>query len=143
MPYKYLEDIATADVAFEATGETVEEMFTAAAEATMGVMVSDLSAIQPQEEIHLSVEHEEIDMLLFNFLQELIFYKDSRLLLLRASHTAITRTPSGYLLTAHLQGEQIDSSRHPMNVDVKAVTLHRFAVEQTASGWKATVVLDI
>ena len=30
-----------------------------------------------------------------------------------------------------------------MNVDVKAVTLHRFSVKQTGEEWVATVVLDI
>jgi SHS2 domain-containing protein len=32
---------------------------------------------------------------------------------------------------------------HPLLTDVKAVTLHRFAVEKIAAGWKATVVLDV
>ena len=49
MPYRYLEDIATADVAFEAWGDTLEEMFVAAADATMNVMVSDLDTIAPVE----------------------------------------------------------------------------------------------
>jgi hypothetical protein len=42
MPYRFLEDIATADIAFEARGETLEEVFTAAAEATMNVMIESL-----------------------------------------------------------------------------------------------------
>ncbi len=39
MPYKFLEDIATADAAFEALGSTPEELFTEAALATFEVMV--------------------------------------------------------------------------------------------------------
>ena len=45
MPYRYLEDIATADVAFEARGKDLAELFMAAAEATMNVMVADLDSI--------------------------------------------------------------------------------------------------
>jgi SHS2 domain-containing protein len=30
-----------------------------------------------------------------------------------------------------------------MTVDVKAVTLHRFLVEETEEGWRSVVVLDI
>ena len=37
-------------------------------------------------------------------------------------------------------GEQLDPQRHQMRVDVKAVTLHRFRVEQTEQGWEAFVI---
>jgi SHS2 domain-containing protein len=30
-----------------------------------------------------------------------------------------------------------------MRVDVKAVTLHRFSLEQANNGWKASIILDI
>ena len=33
MPYEFLEDVATADIAFRAWGETLEETFVAAATA--------------------------------------------------------------------------------------------------------------
>ncbi len=41
MPYQFVDEIATADIAFEAWGEDLEEMLAAAADATMNVMVSD------------------------------------------------------------------------------------------------------
>ena len=37
----------------------------------------------------------------------------------------------------------IDAGRHELIVDVKAVTLHRFKVEQTPRGWETLVILDI
>jgi len=49
MPYDYLEDIGTADIAFEATGRDLPELFTAAADATMNVMIDNLEAIEPHE----------------------------------------------------------------------------------------------
>ena len=45
MPYKFLEDIGTADIAFEATGRDLPELFTAAANATMNVMIDNLDEI--------------------------------------------------------------------------------------------------
>jgi SHS2 domain-containing protein len=44
---------------------------------------------------------------------------------------------------AEAYGESTDPAKHPLNVDVKAVTMHRFAIDQTPQGWQATVVLDI
>uniref|UniRef100_A0A831XEM5 Archease n=1 Tax=Geobacter metallireducens TaxID=28232 RepID=A0A831XEM5_GEOME len=143
MPYSYLPDIATADAAFEATGATREEMFAAAAEALTNVMVEDLATIRPLQEIEIVLEHRDLDLLLFAFLQELIYYKDARRLLLRPAAIAITDGETALKLQASLRGEEIDAGRHPMVVDVKAVTLHRFAVEQRNGAWGATVVLDI
>lgn len=142
MPYRYLPDIATADTAFEATGITREEMFAAAADALTNVMVEDLATISPREEVEICVEHGDLDLLLFAFLQELIYYKDARRLLLRASSLAID---DGLVLKlrAVARGEEINPDRHSMVVDVKAVTLHRFAVEHRDGTWQATVVLDI
>jgi SHS2 domain-containing protein len=143
MPYRYLEDIATADAAFEAWGEDLVELFKAAADATMNVMVADLETIEKREEVTFDVEHEALDLLLFNFLQELIFFKDARRLLLRMHALAIEKRDSCFFLRASAFGEVVNPDTHNLVVDVKAVTLYRFALHQIEGGWKATVVLDI
>jgi SHS2 domain-containing protein len=143
MPYRYLEDVATADVAFEAWGDTLEEMFVAAADATMNVMVSDLDTIAPVERRTLQVTADEIDMLLFELLQELVFHKDAGPVLLRVPNVHIEEKHGRFQLTAEAYGEAPNPERHDLIVDVKAVTLHRFKVEQTPEGWKALVILDI
>lgn len=143
MPYRYLDDIATADVAFEAWGPTLEELFVAAADATMNVMVEDLNTIAHREHRTIQVEADAVDMLLFEFLQELIYYKDAQRLLLRISQVCIDRRDDRVLLQAEAYGEEIDPRKHELLVDVKAVTLHRFQVERTADGWRAMVILDI
>ncbi|MCK5013975.1 MAG: archease [Candidatus Omnitrophica bacterium] len=143
MPYQYLEDVATADIAFEAWGETVEEMFKATADATMNVMVEDLNAIDSKEQKILSVEDDEIDLLLFQFLQELIFYKDAQDLLLRIEDLHIKKEDGRFSCLAEAYGEKLDAGKHALNVDIKAITLHRFEVKETLRGWEATVVLDI
>lgn len=142
-PYRYLPDIATADVAFEATGESREEMFVAASDATMNVMVDDLSTIVPRERRMIDVSSDALDLLLFDFLQELIFRKDAERLLLRTPRVSIESGKGMFRLTAEAWGETIDPGRHPLNVDVKAVTLHDFRVERTQTGWRATVILDV
>jgi SHS2 domain-containing protein len=143
MPYRYLPDIAIADVAFEAWADTLEELFLAAADATMNVMVGDLKTIAITQTRAVQAEEAEPDMLLFQLLQELIFYKDAEKLLLRVKVLEIRRLEDRYALTAEICGEELDPSRHDLVVDVKAVTLHRFCVEQTTEGWRATVILDI
>ena len=143
MPYEFLENVATADIAFRAWGNDVEETFVAASDAVMNVMVEDLEAIRPREERQLTADNEALDMLLFDFLQALVYYKDAELLLLRVPQVRIAQDDGGYRLEATARGEKLDPNRHRLRVDVKAVTLHRFSLQQNEHGWEASVILDI
>jgi len=143
MPYRYLEDIGTADIAFEATGRNLPELFTAAADATMNVMIENIAAIEPRQTHRVELKNDEIDMLLFDFLQELIYFKDADRLLLRVREVRIHEKEGAYSLKATTAGEPLDAGRHHQRADVKAVTLHDFRVEKTEGEWKATAILDI
>ena len=143
MPYHYLEEIGTADIAFEATGRDLPELFTAAADATMNVMIDNLEAIEPRETRRLELKNDAIDMLLFDFLQELIYFKDADRLLLRIREVQIDEKDDAYSLNATAAGESLDPARHRQRADVKAVTLHDFRVEKSDGGWKASALLDI
>ncbi len=143
MPFIFHDEIATADVAFEAWGQTIEEMFISAAEATMNVMVADLEKIERRESRQIEISSDAIDMLLFNLLQEIIFFKDAEQLLLRIENVEIGYENGLYFVKAIGRGEQIDPGKHELIVDVKAVTLHMFKVEETPRGWDTFIILDI
>ena len=143
MPYEYLEEIGTADIAFEATGGDLSELFSNAADATTNVMIDNIDAIQPSETRQIELSNDKVDMLLFDFLQELIFLKDAHRLLLRIREVQIDQRDEIYFIKATAEGETLDAKRHHQRADVKAVTLHDFSVERTESGWKARVLLDI
>ena len=143
MPYKYLEEIGTADIAFEATGRDLPELFTAAGDATMNVMIDNLDAIEPREIRQIELANADIDMLLFDFLQELIYFKDAERLLLRVRDVKIDEGEETYFLKMKAAGERLDAARHHQRADVKAVTLHDFSVKKQDGNWKARVLLDI
>ncbi len=143
MSYRYLEDIAIADVAFEAWGKDLGALFTAAAEATLNVMVADLNTLTIRDRRYVKLEAEELDLLLFGFLQEVIYYKDAQRLLLRPLNVFVGEREGTFKVSADLVGEELDMERHELVVDVKAVTLHRFLVERIDGQWRALVVLDI
>jgi protein archease len=143
MPYHYLEEIGTADIAFEATGRDLAELFGDAADATMNVMIDNLDAIELRQTRHIELSSDEIDMLLFDFLQELIYFKDAERLLLRVRDVRIEQRDEKYFSKAVAAGEPLDPARHHQRADVKAVTLHDFSVKKEGGGWKARVLLDI
>lgn len=143
MPYRFLEEIATADVAFEAWGETREELFSASASALLATMVHDPELVERRRELPINLEGEDLDLLLYAFLAELVFYKDARRLLLHADSVRIAQRDAFLRLEAVASGEEIVPLRHRLLVDVKAVTLHRFRVACEDGVWRATVVLDV
>ena len=143
MSTRFLEDIAIADVAFEAWGETREELFVSSAAALLRTMVDEPGEVALRQELTLRMEHEELDLLLFSFLQELVFLKDARQLLLHAATMRIDEREGIFHLEAVVRGEEIAPLRHRLLVDVKAVTLHRFQVVFGDNAWRATVVLDV
>ena len=146
MPYRYLDDLSVADVAFEAQGSTLEELFTAAWQATLQVMIRNPTALAAVEKRGIDLEEASLDLLLHNFLQELIFYKDAEGLLLRIEDCQI-QWEEGSSKSARLQaragGQSADPEIHRLGTDVKAVTFYRFNLVRENRKWKATVVLDV
>jgi SHS2 domain-containing protein len=143
MPHRFLEEIGTADIAFEATGRDLEELFRDAADATTNVMIDNLEAIEAREMRRIDLSNDELDMLLFDLLQELIYLKDSERLLLRIQEVQIDEKEGRYFLKARAEGEPLNAERHHQRADVKAVTFHEFSVEPVDGGWRARVLLDI
>ena len=143
MPYRFIDDIALADVAFEAFGTDLEEVFTAAAGALLDVMVAERRTVVERLRKNVSITAESAEMLLFDFLQEIIFLKDRDQTLLAVQRIEIEQHTNRCRLKAVLTGEQMDDTRHDLVVDVKAVTMHQFGLTRMPSGWRARVVLDI
>lgn len=143
MPYEFVEDGVTSDVTFRAWGDSLDELFTCAAEATMNAMVSSLDSIRPRTTVAFAVTDEQLDLLLMRFLEELIFHKDAERLLLRPKTVRIESGDGEYRANGELHGEEIEAERHDLVADVKAVTLHRLRVEQTERGWEAEATLDV
>jgi len=139
--YVFLEDIATADVAIESRGDTLEELFTASAKATFEVM-ADIGGIQPEIKKTLRLENSEVDGLLFDWLAEIIYLKDSESMLFGKYNLKITKNTK-YQLDAEILGEEINQSKHDLRCDVKAITFHLFEVYEKDGKWISRFILDI
>jgi len=141
LTFEYLEDVAIADLAFRAEADSIEELFEVAAEAVSNSM-ADLSTVRPAVTRVIQLEAESLDLLLFDFLAEIVYLKDSETLIFARFETKITRNEL-CRIRAEMSGERIDRGRHELRQDVKAITLHMFALEKTDSRWSATIVLDV
>jgi len=143
MPYRFLEEEATADVAFEAWGKDLAGVFRDAADAVINVMIDNIHAVEPRETRPFEIENRQLDLLLFNALEQLVYYKDAQQLLLRLNGVSVSRHGERWRVHAVGAGERLDLTRHHQHVDVKAITLHDFSLKQTDGEWRAHVILDI
>lgn len=138
--FRYLEQIATADAAFEAYGESLPELFANAAAAMFNVMVP-IELITPTQEREVTVMADSAEELLFGWLAELVYLKDVNGELY--SEFDVNIDDAAHTLSATIRGEAISNHLENTHTDVKAVTYHRLAIVKNEEGYTATVVLDL
>jgi SHS2 domain-containing protein len=135
--YEFFEH--TADVGLRARAADLDTLFADAAVALFAVMVTNLEAVQPVEELSFSLEEDRLDNLLHDWLAELLYTFHSRRIVLKEFQVRLGEER----LTAVARGQPIDLARHQLDAEVKAITYHGLKVEREASGWLAEVIVDI
>ncbi|MEM3154214.1 MAG: archease [Candidatus Woesearchaeota archaeon] len=140
MPFKFIEDIAIADVAFRATGKNLTELFQSAADAVIESMANPKS-IKPVVVKEIKIKNKDASKLLFDFLEEMIYLKDKDAIVFNKAEVKVDEKKME--VTALLTGDTIKPDEQELNQDVKAVTMHYWMVEKKKGIWQATVVLDI
>ena len=138
--HRFLDKIAIADVAFEARGETPEELLLAAADALIAT-IADPSTIQPRQQHVVQLTKLNLSELLFAWLSELVFLKDAEAMVFCDTDVTVQEgTP--WELSARVRGDSVQNN-HRLGSDVKAVTKHMYDVSHDGNEWVALVVLDI
>lgn len=142
--FRFLEDVALADAAFEASGDSPAELFAAAAQAVIETMV-DPSTVTGREVCRVELRAPDLAALLFDWLSRIVFLKDARGVVFHDVRVAVrpTQDPPGWLVQGDLAGEAIDASRHALRGDVKAVTKHLYGLHEEGGRWTARVVMDL
>jgi SHS2 domain-containing protein len=139
--YRFLEDVAIADIAFEAYGKSLNELFENAALAIFELS-ADVETIDAVKKVEFELENEKLDNLLYDFLSEILFLKDSKYMVFKHIHVTIKEGKKNKL-KAILEGDAINSEVQHLENDIKAVTMHMFELKKEKSQWKARVVVDI
>ena len=141
----------TADVAVEATAPTLSALFEAIAD---GLAAAGCESIpETGDRFVVSVSAESREALLFEFLDQLIYERDVRLVL-PADHQCVVSNPlddnddsateesaeSDWIVEATARGVPLDDVAAR---EIKAVTYSEMAVERRDGEWYAYVVLDV
>jgi len=132
-------DITTADVAFDACGRNLNELFANSALAMFEVMV-DTKKVKSKVKRKVKVKGNDLQSLMFSWLNELLIFVDSENLAFSNFKTEIDE--KNFTLNAVCKGEKINPKKHETRTAVKACTYHQMKIEKNKI-WKARVILDI
>ncbi|MBU0636164.1 archease [Candidatus Micrarchaeota archaeon] len=143
MKFKLLEDVAIADSAFEAYGKTEKELFENAGLALFEAM-ADTKKLKCTTKKTIVVSGENQEMLLYNFLSELVYLKDKSHMVFCKCSVKLSKTKKEQNVTAGVWCAPVKKlDFQTIRNDVKAITFHLFGIEKNQEGYKATIVLDV
>jgi SHS2 domain-containing protein len=132
----------TADVGVEVRAATLDALFVDAA-AGLCEVITDVSRIAAREERTFEVAAEALDLLLVAWLEELLYRFDTAGELYPRGEVRISGDGGAPSLRAQMRGERFDAARHPLKVQVKAITYHGLELARDEQGWRARVIFDL
>ena len=128
-----------ADVGIRVFAPTLPELFRQAALGMYSLMV-DIETVRPTDHVDIELAGDELDLLLVDFLNELLYHTDAEGMLF--CDCDVTLASAG--LQARCHGERYDPRRHTIEEGIKAATYHMLAItEQAAVGYEATIIFDV
>ena len=150
-PFRFLDH--PADVGFEVRAKTLPEIFAGAGLALCDYGW-DLSTVRPRQSISLRARAASLEDLLFSWLAEILFLTDAEGWVFREFHVErVGQSPAPvggsvppqqlWEIVGEARGEKFAKRRHRSRTYIKAVTYHQLSVEQTPSGCRAIVYLDV
>ena len=134
--YEYFD--VTADIGFKSYGKTLNEAFENAGLAIFNI-ISDTSNIEPEREITFKIRSEDEISLLYDYLEELLFYHEVEFMLFSEFHVEID---DELKLKATIKGEDIDWTKHERKTEIKAITFHKMDVKKQTN-WQLQAIVDL
>lgn len=137
MTYELLDH--TADAKFRAEGDSLEEAFSESVKAFAEIVGSGNGEYHHE----IEVEAENLEALLFDFMDRLIFLQDSEdVAVAAAEELSIEEKQDSYLLEATILVDTIEPGMSL--VDVKGPTYSEMEIDYSEEhGWELQAVLDI
>lgn len=139
MPFNFFDH--TGDIGVDIESPSLDGLF-ADAGAALVETLTDATGVRTQTLIPLDLSSPELDLLLVDWLSELLFRFETAGFLPAVLHPHVTRGEA-WGLHAELRGEPGAAVRLPIKVLIKAVTYHALEVRQLPAGWRARVIFDI
>lgn len=129
----------TADIAIEVEGETILDLFRTCAEAMFSLMFERREG-KIERTIEFSVEGEDEESLLVNFLSECLFYINvERIVPLNLD----AHLRGKWRMDVKLSGRSFYPQQPSFIQEIKAVTYHNLKIIKEDNIFKTTIVFDV
>ena len=129
----------TADLGLRITAVSLDELCAEAGRGLFAVIAGDLAQIRPTAVEQFDVAGTDPVWLLYDWISELHAAFELRRMLFCSFQVSLDRAG----LHALVRGERYDPAVHTLAHEVKAITQHELDVHRSASGWQATIIVDI
>ncbi|RKY92415.1 MAG: hypothetical protein DRQ01_06340 [Ignavibacteriae bacterium] len=132
----------TADIAFEVSGESLEELFKASSKAWL-TSVIDETTFNQSENKKIELNSFSIEQLLVDFLSELNFNLfTKKWLCYSVDDLSIEKKEDVWSLSAGLTGNNISPEIH-LKHEIKAITFHQMNIKKSGKDFSTLLVFDI
>ncbi len=138
--YKFLDH--TADIKVEVWGETLEEAFRNAGIAFYDIIL-DVEKAEKEEKRRIAVEGFDLESLLFNWIDKLIFLFEVEMQVYKDFDIRISKIQDIYRLNAVGYGEKYNRGKHDYKVHVKAMTYHEMEILKLDGKYIIRFIVDI
>ena len=129
----------TADFGIRVFGTDLNNLFENAAQALFH-MIADIPVADQASEYDIKLEGDDLPDLMAVWMRELLyFWTGKRMLVSGAEIVSLSEN----FLTGKVRAVHFAPDIHEIRHEIKAVTYHDLRVEQTSTGWEATLILDV
>jgi SHS2 domain-containing protein len=129
----------TADLGLRVRAADLNTLFAEAAECLFSAVLEDIGSVNALTAVTVELTGTDREFLLFDWLRDLLMRCDADHMVFGKFEVQV-RVDG---LTGTAWGEPLDTARHQLAHEVKAITYHQLKVEKAADGWLAEVIVDI
>lgn len=131
----------TADIGLTAYGGTLAEAFANAAYGMFSI-IAELKNVKETESREIELDAADIESLLFDWLNSLLYYFDVETLLFSRFDVSLYGENNGEnRLKATCYGEKYDPVRHQLKLGVKSATYHMMKIDRDKK--QVRVIFDV
>ena len=134
-PYRYLNH--TADLGIEVLGENLNALFVNIGKAIFETQIE--GKVIARKERSISLESETLEDLFIDWCRELLYDFSVSSFIPCEYNISI----EGLSLHAQLRGDEFDTSRHQIKLEIKNPTYHKLSIKKQHGDYRARIIFDV
>ena len=133
--YKYIDH--TADLGIEICGQGLEELFSHIGRAIFETQI--IGTIRETKEHSIELASDSLGDLIIDWCRELLYIFSVEGFIPKKYQIEI----EGLSLQANLRGDDFDTNRHRVRIEIKNPTYHAFFLEEKNGAYKTRIIFDV